>query len=115
MNPIELDMIEIDLLLEAIFRRYGHDFRGYARASIERRIRHFMISVGYATVGELIPRVLRDAEFFSRLVRQFSIPVTELFRDPFVYRALREQVVPLLRTWPHFKVWHAGSASGEEV
>ena len=115
MKPVEIDKIEIDLLLEAIFRRSGHDFRGYARASIERRIRHFVASEDCAAVGELIPRVLRDAEFFSRLVRQFSIPVTEMFRDPFVYRALREQVVPLLRTWPHFKVWHAGSASGEEV
>lgn len=115
MKPVEIEKIEIDLLLEAIFRRYGHDFRGYARASIERRIRHFMASVGCATVGELIPRVLRDVECFTRLARNFSIPVTELFRDPAVYRALREQVLPLLRTWPHFKIWHAGCASGEEV
>jgi chemotaxis protein methyltransferase CheR len=58
---------------------------------------------------------LHDKEFFSRLARYFSISVTEMFRDPFVYRAVREKVIPLLRTWPHFKIWHAGCATGEEV
>jgi chemotaxis protein methyltransferase CheR len=111
----DLESIEIDLLLEAIFRRYGYDFRDYARASIERRIRLFLSGSGCATVSEMIPRVLHEAEFFSRLAPYFSIPVTEMFRDPWVYRALREQVVPLLRTWPHIKIWHAGCATGEEV
>ncbi len=110
-----LEPIEIDLLLEAIFRRYGYDFRGYARASVERRLRQFLIGSGSTSISELIPRVLHDPAFFADLVRTFSIPVTELFRDPAVYLALRQQVVPLLRTWPHFKVWHAGCASGEEV
>ena len=115
MNPSELERLEIDLLLETVFRRYGYDFRGYARASIDRRVRQLLSSSGCTTVAELIPKVLNDAEFFSRLVRYFSIPVTEMFRDPAVYRAVREKVVPLLRTWPHFKIWHAGCATGEEV
>ena len=115
MNPSELERLEIDLLLETVFRRYGYDFRGYARASIDRRVRQLLSSSGCTTVAELIPKVLNDAEFFSRLVRNFSIPVTEMFRDPAVYRAVREKVVPLLRTWPHFKIWHAGCATGEEV
>lgn len=59
--------------------------------------------------------MLHDREFFSRLARHLSVPVTEMFRDPFVYRAIRDQVVPLLRTWPHFKIWHSGCATGEEV
>ncbi|MCJ7523641.1 MAG: protein-glutamate O-methyltransferase CheR [Candidatus Aminicenantes bacterium] len=115
MNNPKIEPIEIDLLLEAVFRRYGHDFRSYARASIERRIRQFMAGTGCASVSEMIPKVLNDKEFFSRLARYFSIAVTEMFRDPFVYRALREKVVPLLRTWPHFKIWHSGCATGEEV
>ncbi|MES2879978.1 MAG: protein-glutamate O-methyltransferase CheR [Pseudomonadota bacterium] len=114
-SPPDLETIEIDLLLEAIYRRYGYDFRAYARASIERRIRLFLSGTDCATVSEMIPRVLHDSAFFSRLAPYFSIPVTEMFRDPWVYRAVREQVVPLLRTWPHFKVWHAGCATGEEV
>lgn len=115
MSPNDIERIEFDLLLEAIWRRYGYDFRAYARATIERRTLQFLSGAGCATVVELIPRVLHDADFFSRLARQFSIPVTEMFRDPFVYRTLREKVLPLLRTWPHIKIWHAGCASGEEA
>ncbi|MFH2074267.1 MAG: CheR family methyltransferase [Pseudomonadota bacterium] len=115
MNDARIEQIEIDLLLEAVYRRHGYDFRSYARASIERRIRQFMSGAGCASVSELIPKVLHDREFFSRLARYFSIQVTEIFRDPFFYSAVREKVVPLLRTWPHFKIWHAGCATGEEV
>jgi len=115
MNNNRIEPIEIDLLLEAAFRRYGYDFRSYARASIERRTRQFMSEAGCSSVSEMIPKVLHDKEFFSRLARYFSISVTEMFRDPFVYRAVREKVVPLLSTWPHFKIWHAGCATGEEV
>jgi len=115
MKSAEIGQIEIDLLLEAVYRRWGYDFRFYARASIERRIRQFLSGTDCASVSEMIPRLLHDREFFSRLARYFSISVTEMFRDPFVYRAVRENVIPLLRTWPHFKVWHAGCATGEEA
>jgi chemotaxis protein methyltransferase CheR len=110
-----LEDIEVDLLLEAVYRRYGYDFRGYSRASVVRRLHHLLDDCGCASVSELIPRLLHDGEWFARVARSFSIPVTEMFRDPFVWRVLRERVVPLLRTWPHVKVWHAGCASGEEV
>ncbi len=115
MKNKSIEPIEIDLLLEAVFRRYGYDFRSYARVSIERRIRQFMSGEGCVSVSEMIPKVLHDKEFFSRLSRYFSISVTEMFRDPFVFLSIRETVIPLLRTWPHFKVWHAGCATGEEV
>jgi chemotaxis protein methyltransferase CheR len=111
----ERETIEIDLLLEAVFRSCGYDFRSYARASIERRIRQFLSKSGCTSVSGMIPKVLHDKEFASSLIRYFSVSVTEMFRDPAVYRAVREIVVPLLRTWPHIKVWHAGCASGEEV
>ena len=107
--------IEIDLLLDAIYRRYGYDFRSYARASIERRTRQFLSGCECKNVAEMIDKVLHDEEFFSRLAQYFSIKVTEMFRDPFVYRTVRQDVVSMLRTWPHFKVWHAGCATGEEV
>lgn len=115
MRDAELERIEVDLLLEAVYRRYGHDFRDYARASLERRIRQFLPRSGCGSVGEMIGKALRDPEFFARLAGCFSVPVTELFRDPWVFRALREQVVPVLKTWPHFKVWLAGCATGEEA
>lgn len=110
-----IEKIEIDLLLEAVYRRCGYDFREYARASIERRTRQFLSSSQCSTISDMIGRVLYDEDFLSRLVQYFSISVTEMFRDPLVYRTVREEVVPLLRTWPHVKVWCAGCATGEEV
>ncbi|MCB2185543.1 MAG: protein-glutamate O-methyltransferase CheR [Deltaproteobacteria bacterium] len=115
MKPNEIEDIEVDLLLEAIYRRYGYDFRSYARASVDRRVRQFVNRAGLDSIAELIPVILRDKEAFSELVRQFSISVTEMFRDPLVYRVLRQQVLPLLQTYPFVKAWAAGCATGEEV
>lgn len=115
MKTPESEHIDIDLLLETIYQRYGYDFRAYARASIVRRVRQFQSNAGCTSVAEMIPRIIDDEDFASRLIRYFSIAVTEMFRDPLVYRAVREKVVPLLRTWPHCKIWHAGCATGEEV
>jgi chemotaxis protein methyltransferase CheR len=115
MKPAQIERIEIGLLLEGIWQRYGYDFRSYAEASMERRLRHFLATSGCTGFGEMIPRLLRDPDFAARLIRDLSVPVTEWFRDPFVYRAVRDNVVPMLRTWPHIKIWHAGCASGEEV
>lgn len=110
-----VEPIEIDLLLEAVFKRYGYDFRSYARASVERRIRLYAQQTDCASIADMIPRVLHENAFFEGLVRTFSITVTEMFRDPEVYRCLRERVTPFLETYPYFKVWHAGCATGEEV
>lgn len=115
MNKNKLENIEIDLLLQAIYDRYGYDFRHYARASIERRVRQFMSKSNCITIADMIPRLLRDEDFFAELVRDFSITVTELFRDPQVYAAIRNEVVPLLKTYPFVKIWHAGCATGEEA
>jgi chemotaxis protein methyltransferase CheR len=115
MRAEEVESIAINLLLDAIYQRYGYDFRSYARASIDRRVRQFLSTSGCGSVSELIPRVTHDEGFFAQLAQYFSISVTEMFRDPFVYRAIRDQVVPMLRTYPFFKVWHAGCATGEEV
>jgi chemotaxis protein methyltransferase CheR len=115
MKQNEIEHIEVDLLLEALYRRYGYDFRSYARASVERRVRQFLSAKGLHAVSDLIPRVMHDEGVFSELAQQFSVSVTEMFRDPFVYRVLREQVVPTLRTFPFIKVWAAGCATGEEV
>ena len=115
MEESQIEEIEVGLLLEAIHRRFGYDFRSYARASIERRVRQFLAHTDCERIAELIPRLLRDTDFSTALVQNFSISVTEMFRDPEVYRLLRQRVVPLLKTYPHVKVWHAGCATGEEV
>jgi chemotaxis protein methyltransferase CheR len=115
MNEQEIERIEIELLLEAIYRRYGYDFRHYARASIRRRVRHLLAKTGHTTISEMIPSLLYDTAFSQSLLHEFSITVTEMFRDPSFYRSLREQVVPYLKTYPFVRIWHAGCATGEEV
>ena len=115
MKQNEIEHIGLSLLLQAIFERYGYDFRNYARASVERRARYVMSMEKLNSISEMIPRVLNDEVFFERLVYHFSITVTELFRDPFVFLSLKEKVFPVLRTYPFIKIWHAGCATGEEV
>ncbi|MBU1537921.1 protein-glutamate O-methyltransferase CheR, partial [Myxococcota bacterium] len=111
----ELEHIERSLLLEAIFLRSGYDFRSYAEASIRRRISQFLSMSGLDSIAQMIPPALHDDAFLARLIHYFSICVTEMFRDPFVYEAIRTAIIPHLRTYPHIKIWHAGCATGEEV
>jgi chemotaxis protein methyltransferase CheR len=114
--PHNAEYIELSLLLEGIYQCYGYDFRHYARATVERRMAQLRADHAFANFSEVTARMLRDEDFyFQTLLGYFSISVTSFFRDPPVYRALREQVIPLLRTWPNIKVWHAGCATGEEV
>ena len=111
----ELERIEIDLLLEGIFRRYGFDFRQYAPASLKRRLWRRVHGEGLASLSALQERVLHDSACMERLLLDLSINVTAMFRDPSFYAAFRERVVPLLRTYPFARVWNAGCSTGEEV
>ncbi|HEY3669230.1 MAG TPA: protein-glutamate O-methyltransferase CheR [Polyangiaceae bacterium] len=111
----ELEDLEIRLLLEAIHARYGYRFQDYAQGSMRRRVRAALARSGLSHLGELQHRLLTDPEFFSTLLDDLTVRVSEAFRDPAFYRVFREQVVPLLRTYPLLKIWHAGCASGEEV
>src|SRR6476469_1433923 len=111
----ELEQLEIELLLEAIFRHYGVDFRSYAFSSIRRRIWKRINAEELPNVTALQERVLHDPQVMERLLLDLSINVTSMFRDPGFYRAFREKVVPLLRTYPFIRVWHAGCSTGEEV
>ncbi|RIK94571.1 MAG: chemotaxis protein CheR [Burkholderiales bacterium] len=107
--------IEIRLLLEAVMLRYQHDFRDYAVASLRRRLRLAMQRFGCATLTQLQDRVLHDPASFVRMLQFFTVQVSEMFRDPPYFRALREEVLPVLATWPSTKIWVAGCSSGEEV
>ena len=111
----EADEIELDLLLDAIYRRYGYDFRDYARASLRRRVRTRMLKEDLTSFSELQARVLRDPECMSRLLGDLSIHVTEMFRDPSFFKAIRTEVVPVLRTYPFIRIWDAGCSTGEEA
>ena len=111
----DLFNIELQLLLEAIFLRYGYDFRNYSKAHIKRRVLHRLGTSQLLTVTDLQNKVLRDRDFFVEFLNDLSINVTELFRDPEFYKSLRENIIPKLRTYAWFKIWHAGCATGEEV
>ncbi len=115
MKKNEIENLELTLLLEAMYLRYGYDFRDYARASVERRAKQFYIRAGLTSISEMIPLLLHDEAFFQALIRDFSITVTEMFRDPGVYKVIKEKVFPILQTYPYIKIWHAGCATGEEV
>lgn len=107
--------IEIYLLMEAIFRRYGYDFRDYGKAHTKRRVHHRLALSGISTISELIHKVLYDESFFQLFLQDLSINTTEMFRDPEFFKEIREHVLPILSTYPFIKIWHAGCSSGEEV
>ena len=111
----ELERIEIELLLEGVYRNYGFDFRSYAYASIRRRLWKRIEAEGLETVSALQARVLHEPALMERLLLDLSINVTAMFRDPGFYKAFRELVIPILRTYPFIRIWHAGCATGEEV
>jgi chemotaxis protein methyltransferase CheR len=110
-----LERIEIELLLEGIHRHYGFDFRSYAYSSIKRRLWRRVHAEGLETISALQERVLHDPPCMDRLMLDLSINVTAMFRDPTFFLALRRQVIPLLRTYPFLRIWHAGCSTGEEV
>jgi chemotaxis protein methyltransferase CheR len=111
----ELEQLEIELLLEAIHRRYGFDFREYSPASLKRRLWRRMNAEGLTTVTQLQDRLLHEPAAMERLLLDLSISVTSMFRDPSFYVAFREHVAPALRTYPFTRIWCAGCSTGEEV
>jgi chemotaxis protein methyltransferase CheR len=107
--------IELQLLLEGVYLRYQHDFRQYAQASLRRRIRQAMARFDCKTVSQLQDRVLHEPAVFARMLQYFTVQVSEMFRDPPYFKALRDHVVPVLKTYPSLKIWVAGCSTGEEV
>jgi chemotaxis protein methyltransferase CheR len=110
----ELD-IEFKLFIDAIYHMYHYDFRGYAQASLRRRLKTAMNRFGCGTLSQLQSKVVHDAAVFPALLDFLTVQVSEMFRDPAYFLALRERVVPLLRTYPSLKVWVAGCSAGEEA
>jgi chemotaxis protein methyltransferase CheR len=106
---------ELELLMNELFNTYGYDFTNYAKASLKRRVNRLMIIDRFPSFAELLYRVKSDRDYLSRVIQELTINVTEMFRDPLMFRALREHVLPILATHPFIRIWHAGCASGEEV
>jgi chemotaxis protein methyltransferase CheR len=113
-EPDDID-IELKLLVDAIFLKYHYDFRSYSTASLRRRLQLALGRFECATISRLQERVLREPPVFTELLNYLTVQVSDLFRDPSSFRALRERVVPLLRTYPSLKVWVAGCGQGQEL
>lgn len=106
---------ELDVLVNELFQTYGYDFTDYARSSLKRRINRLLIIDRHPSFAELLYRVRTDADYLAHVVEEITVNVTEMFRDPQVFKVLREQILPVLATHPLIRIWHAGCATGEEV
>jgi chemotaxis protein methyltransferase CheR len=116
MSPdLAVEDIEVRLLLEAIHARYGYDLRDYMTASMRRRVLAALAKTQAPNLGELQHRLLADPELFASVLDHLMVQVSEMFRDPSFFLSFRREIVPLLRTYPQLKIWHAGCSSGEEV
>jgi chemotaxis protein methyltransferase CheR len=111
----DIEEVELELFIKAMQLRHGYDFSQYARASFKRRVAGLSRTLGVESVSELIGRVLREDALLPQVVAGVSVPVSDMFRNPEVFRALREQVFPILASFPHINVWQAGCAYGQEV
>lgn len=115
MNPQEIENIEINVLLDAVFLRYGYDFRHYEYSSIKRRIVHRKNLLNLKNISELIPKIIYDQDYFNQFLFDMSVTVTEMFRNPIFFKTIREKIIPVLKTYPFVNIWHAGCATGEEA
>ncbi|WP_027183565.1 CheR family methyltransferase [Desulfovibrio inopinatus] len=112
---LENERLMIKLIIEAIHLKYGYDFSQYSPAHTKRRLEHRLALSGFENYGQMLHEVITNESFFDELLLDLSINVTEMFRDPWFYKAVRETIVPHLETYPFFKVWHAGCSAGQEV
>lgn len=114
-QPVEADCSDMDVLLSGIHSRFGYDFSHYSKASLKRRLDRACSSNQVPTYSALLDKLCADERSFDAFLKNMSVCVTEMFRDPAVHRTLRERIVPILKTYPFIKIWHAGCATGEEV
>ncbi len=112
---LSVNETEVKLLLEGIRLRYGYDFRQYAEASMTRRVESIARSFAATDLLALLRRILDDRSFFLEVLPYLTVTTSEMFRDPLFFKALREDVIPVLRTYPTFNIWSAGCSTGEEI
>ena len=106
---------ELDLLISELSDKYGYDFANYARASLKRRVNRLLIIDRFPSFAELLYKVRFDPDYLNHVVQELTVNVTEMFRDPVLFKAIREQVLPVMATHPFIRIWHAGCSTGEEV
>lgn len=110
-----IDDRELDVLITDVFEYYGFDFSGYSRASLKRRVDRLFQLDGFTNLSQLLSKMRSDEAFFNHMIEEITVNVTEMFRDPNFYKAIRNEVLPVLATKPFIRIWHAGCSTGEEV
>ncbi len=110
-----IEDLELELFIQALYYHYGYDFREYSRMHLKRRVLYRMSVENIKSISMLLDKILHNKIFFYKIIGDFSINVTEMFRDPSFYEEIREKVIPILKTYPYIKIWHAGCSTGEEV
>ncbi len=106
---------ELDVLLNALISEHGYDFTNYAKSSLRRRVSRLMVMEKFPSFAELFYRVKTDSSFLQKFIEEITVNVSEMFRDPMVFKYIREKILPVLATHPVIRIWHAGCAHGEEV
>src|SRR5690606_23482998 len=103
------------LLINDLLESSGYDFRGYTKASLKRRVNRLYGQSNYQSFSEFRNAIRFDKQYFDRFAEQIMVNVTEMFRDPSFFRAIKEEIFPVLGTYPLIRIWHAGCSTGEEV
>ena len=106
---------ELDIFINELFDSYGYDFSNYARASLKRRVNRLMAIERFPSFAEMLYKVKNDAGYYNHVVQELTVNVTEMFRDPEMYKTIREQLLPVLATHPFIRIWHAGCSTEKEV
>lgn len=114
-DDLDEEAIEVELFLLGLQRRYGYDLHHYAQASLRRRVKQAAETMAGGSILDLTTRMMREPDLLTEIIASISVPVSEMFRDPWVFRALRDEVLPVLASWPRIVIWQAGCAHGEET
>ena len=101
--------LELQLLLEAVHRVSGFDFREYAPGTLKRRVTERVRAEGLATISGLLERVLHEPAALARFIDTLTHTGGSPFREPVFFTGFRERVLPRLRTFPHVRIWVIGS------
>ncbi|WP_197414458.1 CheR family methyltransferase [Bacillus sp. FJAT-29937] len=115
MFKVSKEDVELELLLLAIFRLSGYDFRQYMRSSIMRRVQYRLNQERLSSITSLTEKIIHEEVYLEKILSDFSINVTEMFRDPTFFKTFRNEVTPWLKDLPEIRIWHAGCSTGKEV
>ena len=106
---------ELEYLIKDVYDLYGYDFSLYSRASFKRRVNRICLIDKFTSFAELRYTLINEPNYLKRFIEEVTVNVTEMFRDPYFFKELRENILPQLGTYPLIRIWIAGCSTGEEA